>query len=246
MAKKLFKEIHGPKYDVSYTGVSGMRALQIPHYKFLSPGDALYYIDINNNFEIVNATCVLVNHFWRNRCEIFAYLEKDADKYKEYLPQKNNLKVENAPKDFIVTSGKSNRSHNGLLFTELKEAQEYQAKLINGKAFFQLKPGDTLYGVSGEASEVTKFKVSKIGTQKETYEKFDSLIIKFEGTKGYLALRHLRYEDKACSLWDEGFYCYGIKNFSKWDSGNTYFFTIEEDANKFLVTVLRESRSLPQ
>ena len=233
MAKKLFKELNGVRCDVTYTGVKGMRALQVPHYTVTNTGDTLYYIDINNNFEIVNVICKYICNRWRNQCEIFVCFEKDAEKYKDYVPAAHSLKAENAPKDFIVSTGKSNRSHNGLLFTDFKEAQEYQAKLRQGKAFFQLKAGDTVYAVSGDASEVAKLTIKKIAISRETYEKFDSLCIYFEG-KGDITLGHTRYEDKAGDLLDDRFYCHDLNGFRRWDSGNSYFFTSEEDANKLL------------
>ena len=233
MAKKLFKELNGVRCDVTYTGVKGMRALQVPHYTVTNTGDTLYYIDINNNFEIVNVICKYICNRWRNKCEIFVCFEKDAEKYKDYVPAAHSLKAENAPKDFIVSTGKSNRSHNGLLFTDFKEAQEYQAKLRQGKAFFQLKAGDTVYAVSGDASEVAKLTIKKIAISRETYEKSDSLCIYFDG-KGDITLGHTRYEDKAGDLLDDRFYCHNLKGFRRWDSGNSYFFTSEEDANKLL------------
>ena len=228
MAKKTFSEVNGVRYDL----VREKNKLGIGYNDkrtITSEGDNIYAIDIDNNFEIVNAICKKIYHYYRSRCEVWYCLESEAEKFKNYCP--GGSYNEKIPNGMRLATGKSNRTHNGLLFTDLDEAKEYQAKMREGKTFFQLKAGDTVYAVGGDATELKKLVVSKTETREE-YDK-EYFFIFFKGG-GNVRMRHLRYEDKACNLLDYDMYFSDIKGLNRWGNGNTYFFVNENDAAKLL------------
>ena len=230
MAKKAFSELNGVRYDL----VREKNKLGIGYNDkrtITSEGDNIYAIDTDNNFEIVNAICKKIYHYYRSRCEVWYCLESEAEKFKNYCP--GGSYNEKMPNGMRLATGKSNRTHNGLLFTDLDEAEEYQAKMREGKTFFQLKKGDTVYAVGGNASEVKKLTVSKTETREE-YDK-EYFFIFFKGG-GHVQMRHLRYEDKAGILLDYDMYFSDIDGLDRWGkgAGNTYFFVNENDAAKLL------------
>ena len=230
MAKKAFSELTGVRYELAREK-NKLGILFSDKRTITSEGDSIYAIDIDNNFEIVNAICKKIYLYYRSRCEVWYCFESEADKFKNYCP--GGSYNEKIPKGMHFSTGKSNRTHNGLLFTDLDEAKEYQAKMREGKTFFQLKAGDTVYAVGGNASEVKKLTVSKTETREEYDEEY--FFIFFKGG-GHVQMKHLRYEDKAGVLLDYNMYFSGIDGLDRWGkgAGNTYFFVNENDAAKLL------------
>ena len=230
MAKKTFSELTGVRYELTRDknkfGIGYNDKCTIT-----GEGDNIYAIDIDNNFEIVNAICKKIYHYYRSRCEVWYCLESEAEKFKNYCP--GGSYNEKMPKGMHLATGKSNRTHNGLLFTDIDEAKEYQAKMREGKTFFQLKNGDTVYAVGGSASEVKKLTVSETETREEYNKEY--FFIFFKGG-GHVKMRHLRYEDKAGILLENDMYFSDIDGLDRWGkgAGNTYFFVNENDAAKLL------------
>lgn len=176
-------------------------------YEIKSEGDRMYMLDRQNNYEIVELIVKLIIKSWNGKVEISAVKSTDAEKVKNYIPHHygySDSGSSNYRKYFINFESRGNRSHYGLFFTELKEAEKYQKQLRDHLAFIYLKPGDPVYVVLDNSKLIT----AEVSATKESFE--DNHQTFHLGLKGIgtALFSHMMYEERASELLEDYFYTY--------------------------------------
>jgi hypothetical protein len=226
MAKK-FSELNG----ISLSVIRGGKQETV-HYAYkdekceiVSYGDTIYMLDKANNYEIVELVTMRVSRDYRNIVRINAVKPEDIDKVKDYIPYYYDVK--NYGPCLIKFDARGNRSHCGLFFTDIKEAEKYQKQIREGLAFIYLKKGDPVYLVLG-GKELMTCEVNDIREGKETGG-HDQFVLGLKGL-GIAIFDQMRYEERATSLLETYFYTYKLG--LPYGHDDIKFFIKKEDAEK--------------
>ena len=226
MAKK-FSEIEGISLSVIRGGKQETvnYAYTNEKCKIVSYGDTIYMLDKSNNYEIVELVTMSAQRNYRNIVKINAVKAENIDKVKDYIPYYYDTK--NYGSYLIKFDARGNRSHYGLFFTDIKEAEKYQKQIREGLAFICLKKGDPIYLVLG-GKELMACEVNSIREGKESsgHEQF---LLDLKGL-GVAIFDQMRYEERATDLLETYFYTYKLDTPYKFDG--IKFFIRKEDAEK--------------
>lgn len=226
MAKK-FSELNG----ISLSVIRGGKQETV-HYAYkdekceiVSYGDTIYMLDKANNYEIVELVTMSARRDYRNIVRINAVKAKNIDKVKDYIP----YYYDSSGYEYylIKFSARGNRSHYGLFFTDIKEAEKYQKQIREGVAFIYLKKGDPVYLVLG-GKELMTCEVNDIREGKETGG-HDQFVLGLKGL-GIAIFDQMRYEERATSLLETYFYTYKLG--LPYGHDDIKFFIKKEDAEK--------------
>ena len=172
--------------------------------------DKIFMLDKNNNFEIVEILVKGVSHDWRR-----GIIRIAACKMSDYEAQKCLFE--------FFTRG--NRTHSGLFFTNIEEAEKYQKQLRNGVGLAFLKSGDKVYLTVD--NEIKEEEVVKTFFTDETYHSYFNIELKNIGT---IFFESMAYEERATELLDTGFYTYELDK--KYRGKNVKIFVNKSDAEK--------------
>ena len=226
MAKK-FSELKGISLSVIRGGKQETvnYAYKDEKCEIVSYGDTIYMLDKENNYEIVELVTMKARRDYRNIVRINAVKAKDIDKAKDYIPYYYDTKDYGSY--LIKFDARGNRSHYGLFFTDIKEAEKYQKQIREGLAFIYLKQGDPVYLVLG-GKELMTCEVNSIREDKETGGQ-EQFLLDLKGL-GVAIFDQMRYEERATSLLETYFYTYKLVTPYKFDG--IKFFIRKEDAEK--------------
>ena len=207
MAKK-FSELKGTSLIVIRGGKQETvyYAYEDEKCKFESYGDTIYMLDKANNYEIVELVTMRVSRDYRNIVRINAVKAENIDKVKDYIPYYYDTKSYGSY--LIKFSARGNRSHYGLFFTDIKEAEKYQKQIREGVAFIYLKKGDPVYLVLG-GNELMTCEVNDIREGKESGG-HDQFLLGLKGL-GAAMFDQMRYEERATGLLETYFYTYKLE-----------------------------------
>ena len=226
MAKK-FSELKG----ISLSVVRGGKQ-EIVHYAYkdekceiVSYGDTIYMLDKANNYEIVELVTMSARRDYRNIVRINAVKAKNIDKVKDYIPYYYDSS--DYRPYLIKFSARGNRSHYGLFFTDIKEAERYQKQIREGLAFIYLKKGDPIYLVL-DGNELMECEVNGTEEGKESGG-HDQFLLNLKGL-GVAIFDQMRYEERATGLLETYFYTYRLK--LHYGHDGIKIFIRKEDAEK--------------
>ncbi len=223
MAKK-FKDLHGVLLVETRTDEHGnVLSMRNAHsvlnakefeYTIEDYGDKLFMLDKNNNFEIVEILIKGISHDRRGITRITACKMSDSEALKN-----------NELKGLFRFSTRGNRTHSGLFFTNIEEAEKYQKQLRNGVGFALLKSGDKVYLTVD--NEIKEEEVVKTFFIDEDYHHYFQIDLKNIGS---ILFESMAYEERATELLDTGFYTYGLDEKYRWK--NVKIFVNKSDAEK--------------
>ena len=226
MAKK-FSELKGMSLSVVRGGKQEIvrYAYEDEKCEIVSYGDTIYMLDKANNYEIVELITMRVRKDWQNIVHVGAVRHENIDKVKDYIPYYYN--TDYCGDYSIRFEARGNRSHYGLFFTDIKEAEKYQKQIREGLAFIYLKKGDPVYLVLG-GKELMTCEVNDIRECKETggHEQF---LLDLKGI-GVAMFDQMRYEERATGLLETYFYTYRLK--LHYGHDGIKIFIRKEDAEK--------------
>lgn len=232
MAKK-FSELKGISLSVIRGGKQETvnYAYKDEKCEIVSYGDTIYMLDKANNYEIVELITMSAQINYRNIVRVNAVRSENIDKVKDYIPYYYGTnKYESYS---IKFEARGNRSHYGLFFTDIKEAEKYQKQIREGLAFICLKQGSPVYLVIG-GKELMACEVNSIRESKESsgHEQF---LLDLKGL-GVAIFDQMRYEERATGLLETYFYTYRLELPYKQRNG-VKFFIRKEDAEKSIKEV---------